>query len=399
MMFGNARKILLVLIFLSTVLLSASSEETDQPDQELLSIAEKVIAVKPGKQTLSVTLKKAQAANAVQQVSCQWLLLKYDTPILQGLIAADFKSKDTAEAAIPIQIPDDIRDNNYVLKLQIDDIAGPTLGTQTIWLKPVTWASDFILRLRDQTFDKDWAIVANSNQVQFNHPLFSFDISSATTSWFLLSKEHNTRLITEGPFAWCKDKGAKDASLLHLLTEKRKIEKEEKDYQFSTVYTIENQNPAFVCRVDILISAYGFTDIRCSMPKEWNTKETGLSFIVPSTLSSIRLFGEKREMNTPDQAGQLGIHAFTLDMMAEPLYFQRTSLITIVNEQFNGLGIMMIEGAVLFERQNQDMRIILFPGQNKTKEIIFRLLPVSKEEPEILLKNFYGTENPSSGKE
>ena len=127
--------------------------------------------------------------------------------------------------------------------------------------------------------------------------------------------------------------------------------------------------------------------------------ETGISFIIPSTLTDIRVFGTGPSQNIKKNEGEMGIHAFSSLDIQQPAYYQHTSLITILNDQFNGLGIMLLEGTVLFEKQKEDLCVTLFPNQKKENQIVFRLLPVSEDNPEILFKNFFPVNTSAAGKE
>ena len=255
------RYIARVIALLFILYLSADAGIT--PPEQQVSIQEKIISAKPGNQIIKFSLQIASATDTIQPFTCQWVLSKYQTPVLQGEIRVKLASSKNTTLEIPVKIPEDIRDNNYILEMRFYGESGQNLGNHTLWLKPPNWEQDFILRLRNQTFDKNWKIVADSQHVQFDHEDFSFDILSATATWFMISKEQNTRLITKGPFIRYKANAIEDASVWHLQTKARKVEKEEKDYQFLTFYSIEKNKPELSCEIDSLVSAYGFIDFRC----------------------------------------------------------------------------------------------------------------------------------------
>ncbi len=374
--------------------------------------------VKLGKNVIELTLRNEYDFTNLRETSCQWFLQKNKTAVDSGTILFDLEPGKTMEMAVTVDIPEDITDSEYALRIHFTDRWGYAVYEHAVRLKPDRWEESFVMRLRDLEKDENWAIQADNEEVRVDHRDYVFRMNTWNNSWFLMTREHHVRLITGGPFIRIgrnptlaeriqereRDNFSIPPSpmIRNLVVKDRNIDKKNKDVEIQTLYFPAQEFPSvspmdaldeiLQARIDLLISPYGFCDVGYEFfpsDREEQYLELGLSFLVPPTFHQISWLGTGPYPTYPGKEA-LSIFGVFQYLLQTDQFFTGTrypvDLVALTDDRGYGLGLMMIHGKIGIEPTEEGILVSVLSavaGQGtKNRQtaysLVSDLLPKSK---------------------
>ncbi len=335
-----------------------------------IQISEKNFNVKPGKQMLELTLQNDYDFLNLDAFTCRWALLEGNQELQADEIQLFLPPRKEMQMAVEIHLPDEIEDHEYFLRLRFFSREGTMVHEHMVRLLPNQWREHYLMRLRNLRWDEDWKVNASVEEIRIEHRDYSFRIPSATTEWFLFTKEHNVRLITGGPYfrlgrEWDEEENetltwkpefVSDPELLN-----RDVERLGKNTEIRIEYGLlhENREHWIHAYVDILNSPYGFCDIRFRYDLEGAPQvrfdEIGLAFLIPKRLDRVMWVGEGPFPTYPG-CQQKPIHRIydysPVDKLL-PGNRSKVQLAAFLDDRGYGLGIMMLDGNLHFDQTEE----------------------------------------------
>lgn len=325
-------------------------------------IEESVASVKPGKQTIELTLHNNFDFTNLRDFSGQWFLLRDGKPILARPLLVNLDPGKSMEVAAAIAVPDDLAGSDYSLQYQFVSRSEKIIYEHAVRLLPSDWEKNFLMRLRDLKWDEGWNVTADAMRAEIKHREFSFIIQLATPGWFMRTQDRNVRLIAGGPFIRLGNSisSASDAALPsrinHLWIDAKKMEKIGRNIELHT-HMIESATPSaddpVQADVDFLSSPFGYVDVRFSIqsPENRPAQEIGLGFLVPSTLSEISWQGLGPYPSYPGQSALSIWGLFSFNSFTKMNSGNRSGVVLVAmrDERESGLGIMLFDGDVSLE--------------------------------------------------
>lgn len=335
-------------------------------------IEESEAKVKPGNQTIELTLHNDFDFTNFRELSGQWFLLRDGQSILAKPLLVNLDPGKRMQLAATVNIPDDLIDRDYSLQYQFADRSGRLIYEHSVRLRHADWQKDFVMRLRDLKWDKGWNVTADPLRAEIKHRDFSFIIQLATPGWFMRTQERNVRLITGGPFLRVGNtipsaSGTITPALIrNLLIDAKKMEKIGPNIELQThMMEIAQEPPGepAQAQVDILSSPFGYSDIRFSIqtPENRPVQELGLGFLVPPTLNEIVWLGKGPSPSYPGQSAlcSWGLYLFNPLAQIAPGNRAQVDLLSLRDERGFGIGLMLYEGDVSIEPGNEGTLITI----------------------------------------
>ncbi len=336
-------------------------------------IIEREAQVKPGRQTVRLTLHNNYDFTNLRDVTCRWFLVRGEEPILRGGIELDLAPRRSKTIKAVVEIPSDLAESEYTLVFSFIDKTNRPLYEHSVRLKPANWEKNFLLRLEDLELDESWRAETELWKFRVNHRNFSFTIKLATAEWFMMTHERHIRLITGGPYLRLGRKGNSVVRAASLDTEenaqfnppvierlwagRKWIDTAGKNAELTTrlsPFPDERLSADIGMQLDVFASPYGFCDVRFTIePEDRDSRfqEVGLAFLVPSTLDRIAWLGDGPFPSYPGQSAlsARGVFRFhPLDGIV-PGNRANVDLVALTNQRGDGLGIMLLGGNIAFE--------------------------------------------------
>ncbi|MBZ0257617.1 DUF4981 domain-containing protein, partial [bacterium] len=163
-----------------------------------IEIQEREADFRPNR-SIELSIKNWNAFTNLNDYIVFWFILENGAVLEHGEMTVNLPPQRSMKIAVRPQRAQPNPDANTYLLMQFiheDRIA----SEHSVWLKPKTFEQDFTMRLRDLTWDKDWTVTTDIEESRIDHRDFIFHTRTADCAWFLLARESNMRLITEGPY-------------------------------------------------------------------------------------------------------------------------------------------------------------------------------------------------------
>ncbi|MBN2325635.1 MAG: hypothetical protein JXR73_00680 [Candidatus Omnitrophica bacterium] len=330
-----------------------------------LRIEEREARIKSGRQTIELHVDNQYDFTNLRELSGSWILQRDNQPILSRSLLLDLQPGKSMQTAAMVEIPDDLDEHDYSLRYQFAEKTGRAVYEHVVRLRPGDWEKDFLSRLSDLHWDKNWRATAGPLRAQIEHRNYSFIIQLASAEWFMRTQEHNVRLITGGPYirlnrskpsAASASEDETPALLRDLWVDYKEVDKLDKNNELRThVMDAKSgpDNPAAQAQIDILSSPFGFNDIRFSirLRDDQTAGELGLAFLAPPTLSEIVWMGDGPYPSYPGVSAlnDWGIFSFKPIDRIVPGNRMRVNLLALRDERGYGLGVMALDGRISIE--------------------------------------------------
>ncbi len=370
-------------------------------------IYEDVKTVEPGEQTVELTLNNEHDVLNLNDIRCQWSLLRNRKEVDDGTIRVFLPPQNTMNMGVRLKIPDDLNEFEYTLFLSFYSPNGRLITEETIWLRPETWDNSFVMRLSDLTHDEDFKINAEVDEIKIDHQSFLFRIRSATPAWFMMAKERNYRLITDGPFlSFGKSFNAVDKYyeseplpsyhpgtylLSDLSIQGRSVDQGERGIEVKTAYSAfdEIHQQWLSVQTDTLGSPFGFCDIRyqiwCGEVKD-DYVNAGISFLIPHRMKNIFWLGNGPYPSEVSYTRHVERFFFGRSPIDQLWTGNRSHsyLAAFVDDRENGIGIMALDKAIAFEYHKDGILISIRSEPSSD-------LPQPKTETDAVVPDYNGS--------
>ncbi|NPU98001.1 MAG: hypothetical protein HPY51_12395 [Candidatus Omnitrophica bacterium] len=336
-------------------------------------IEETVKPVHPGRQTIEIPLRNEHDFLNLAALRCRWFLLRDFEPVLERSLLLQLPPRQEMEVALVVDIPDDLPDHEYAIRLEFYDPSERQVTGHAVRLRPRDWDESFLLRLRDLKWDDEFRVVGDAFEIRSQHRDYAFIIQQTTAAWFLRAQDHNVRLITGGPclrvgrelsFAELRHGPVGEASplwqpplLCDLWVDSKQMGKAGHDSFVQSLLVARNPgHPDLVLRaqVDYLFSPFGYCDVRFIFDTEMihgSFLETGLAFLVPSTLDQVAWLGNGPYPSWPGQEALSSWGMFYINPLnrLQPGNRSHVNVLSFRDANGFGLGILMLDGQVSLE--------------------------------------------------
>ena len=329
-----------------------------------IEIEEREALFRPGR-SIELTLNNWHAFTNMSEYGMQWFLLQDGAVIEHGETQVNLAPQRSMKLAVRPQRAAPDPDANSYLTMQF--LRGGAIAHEhTVWLKPKSFETDFIERLRDMKWDETWLVTTSIEESLIEHHDFIFHTRTEDCGWFLLAREGNMRLITAGPFLHLNreltpperlqalQSGAgppcgDGASPLRVIS--RQVDRRGPDIEIKTRVGSEAADctTEVEAQIDLLSSPFGYCDVRFLFQRVQSSQtitEAGLSFIVPKTLDHIGWLGDGPHPSYPGME-RLSFPGFfnlaPIESIA-PGNRRRIQALVLANDSGFGLGLLLWNG-------------------------------------------------------
>ncbi|HPY78189.1 MAG TPA: DUF4981 domain-containing protein, partial [Anaerohalosphaeraceae bacterium] len=324
-----------------------------------IQILEDERPVKPGKQSVELTLCNRYDFTNLRDLTAQWFLLRDGQPVTNRTFVVNLEPHRDMELSTVLDIPSDLADFDYTLQYQFSEPSGRVIYERVVRLRKDNWQKDFLSRMRDLKWDKQWRVTGEPLRAEISYRTYSFIVQLATPGWFLRTQDHNIRLITGGPFLHFGRRQPENVSspireasawiVKDLWIDAKTMEKQGNAVEIRT-HCRETDSPSHgesaQAQIDILSSAFGYTDIRFSIQPgaRQSLQQAGLAFRIPPTLDSVSWLGDGPSPSYPGQSmlNSWGFYLFPITAV-HPGNRSRVRLLSLCDKNGYGLGIVLLD--------------------------------------------------------
>jgi len=329
--------------------------------------------VKPGRQTIEIPLRNEHDFLNLAALRCRWFLLRDFEPVIDRSLLLQLAPRQGMEVALVVELPDDLPDHDYAIRLEFSRPSGPKIDEHVIRLQTRDWEESFVLRLRDLKWDDEFQVVGDALQIRCEHRYYAFNIQQTTASWFMRAKDHNIRLINGGPYLRVgRDPLPAERShgpvagasppwrpplLRDLWVENKQMEKIGRDVLVQSL--VRGQNPdqpesTLRAQIDYLFSPFGFCDVQFMFETEnqpGEFLELGLAFQIPAGMDQAAWLGSGPYPFFPGQGALCARGVFMVNPLSELLPGPRAGMDALAFRDGNGygVGILMLDGQFSLE--------------------------------------------------
>ncbi|MDP8243129.1 MAG: glycoside hydrolase family 2 TIM barrel-domain containing protein [Candidatus Hinthialibacter antarcticus] len=350
-----------------------NADRTPQPDfwqtRQVLNwieLEEREVEFRPGR-SIELSIKNWHSFTNLNAYDAIWFLQENGAVIEQGEMKINLPPQRSMKIAVRPQHAQPNPDANTYLVMQLLK-DGEITSEHSVWLKPKSFEQDFTMRLRDLSWDKNWTVTTDIEESRIDHHDFIFHTRTDNCAWFLLAREGNRRLITDGPFLDL-NRSLTPPERLHALQSgaalpceqnapplrvlERQVDRRGPDIEIKTrvASSIPECSTEVEAQIDLLSSPYGFCDVRFSFHEIQTSQiitEAGLSFLVPSTLDQIGWLGDGPHPAYPgmDQLSLPGFFNLRPVSSIIPGNRRRVQALLLTNNEGAGLGVLLWGGDV-----------------------------------------------------
>ncbi len=368
--------------------------------------------------SVELTLHNWNAFTNLSAYDVTWLFLVDGVVSEQGEIKINLDPQRSMKIAIRPQKTVPNPENNFHLVIAFSD-ENEVVYEHSVWLKPKSFDNDFIHRLNDLEWDENWRVNTSAEESRIDHNKFIFRTRTSDGSWFLLAREGNTRLITEGPFIQLNRELAPPEQLQalqlaaglpcesqpQLLVTKRQVDRRGPDIEIKTSVSslIAECSTEIEAQIDLLTSPYGFIDVQFSFDKITTAQaltEVGLTFTVAESLNQIGWLGDGPFPAYPgmERLSLPGLFRLAPIGSLQPGNRRNVQALVLVNESKIGLGVLLWNGDVSWRQTENGTRISInsyIAGRgsgadpsrfqinpdniNDENKTVFRLIPITPD--------------------
>ena len=342
-----------------------------------IRIVEESAAIEAGRQTIELTLQNRFDFTNLRHFDCEWSLWQTGQRIAQDALRFDLPPRTDMPIAIRVEIPDDYTDHEYQLRLLWRNQRGESVASESVWLRPANWRTQWLMRLRDLRFDPQWMVTANPEEERIEHRRMVMITEAPQYQWFAYIPEHNIRLIQEGPRLQVRsaagvaphDFAASSAGAQYreTLATERRIDRTgpNSTLQAQLIPRATDANEGLNgLQIKLLSSPYGYIDAQLTFPARRGNPQrfiTGFSFTLPPTLDQIAWLGRGPGPAYPGlkRLEPFGIIDWRPLQTLLPGNRSGIQAMALTNAEGYGLGLLTWDGDIHLAPSEQGTRLTL----------------------------------------
>lgn len=334
-----------------------------------VQFADCVVAVKPGAQSIPVSVTNRYDFTDLSADHFQWRLFDNQSLLAEGSVEIALGPRQSRTVEIPANVPQDLERNACRIEIACTDASGVSIGAHVIRLVPASLPHDFksLLEREQKTRKRDAVGKLPALGLRMNRGSGQFAIAGA--------HDANSPYL-EGPWA--------RAGRKTVMAERhvRKRHHENQDFNWEP-YLLAPR--AQVCRVSppglfggdwrikarfprvdkpeqalsglirLLEDRHGWLDVQYDLAPDQATGvflEAGLSMRLAPSLTEFRWLGDGPYYSYPgvDEAAQHGIHHLSVDSLHFEGNRANVELLAVTDLQGNGIGFVCESSNLAWER-------------------------------------------------